>query len=374
MQKFDSFPMFLTEDDLVNFWKQYLLDHRSDNNRIQLYIHYPWCQQVCKFCVFGKYQYQKYKDIIPDYELAMIRQIRKMNEVFDIVIPNELYLGGGTASLWTEEFLTKLRDELGCYKKIGYRQTEIHPSNLSNRRVFFYINEMNFDRVSIGVQTFNREHLEMENRIPVDLNRISNAIRRFRDNGIFVNIDLVALFHYSDNRGWDQFKEDLWITSKMMNPNSIFAEPNFKLDDFYGNSIKFREIISGFIRSNPQWHITNKEALSTNYEDIIRYRDLPYELIQGEGASEITNGDFISDRKNEIIIGLGGIDDFTAYSKTPDGFYINAKYLPQEKEFIYTLTKHDKFRDINPSNENDLYNTRVQVGSYTIAPPRRISE
>ena len=214
----------------------------------------------------------------------------------------------------------------------------------------------------------------MENRIPVDLNRISNAIRRFRDNGIFVNIDLVALFHYPDNRGWDQFKEDLWITSKMMNPNSIFAEPNFKLDDFYGNSIKFREIISSFIRGNPQWHITNKDALSTNYEDIIRYRDLPYELIQGERVSETTNGDFISDRKNEIIIGLGGIDDFTAYSKTPDGFYINAKYLPQEKEFIYTLTKHDKFHDINPSDKNDLYNTRVQVGSYTIAPPRRISE
>lgn len=377
MEKFDSFPMFLTEDELVEFWKQYFQEHpQNEKQHIQLYIHYPWCRQICKFCVFGQCKYADYKDIIPDYEQAMIRQLEKMNDVFFLQArPSSIYFGGGTASLWKPETMVKIADTIYCYDTIPFKEAELHPADINMDVLGIYSGRMGFDRISIGIQSFDRQSNLDQNRIPPDINLLMNIIPYLQKRETMVNIDLVALFNGDDPSNWNIFRRDLDIAADVLIPDSIFAEPNFRSKDFYRNSIEFRKILTTFLNDHPEYSITNKDALSVNYDRIIQYRDLPYELMLTAIApsQDISRDEFIDQRKNEIIIGLGGINDFTAYSKTPDGFYINAKYLPQEKEFIYTLTKHDKFRDINP-DENDLYNTRVQVGSYTIAPPRRISE
>ena len=371
MQKFDSFPIYLTEDDFVEFWYQYFQDHpQQQGQHIQLYIHYPWCRQICKFCVFGQCKQSDYKDIIPEYVEAMIRQLDKLNKIFfNHVCPSSIYFGGGTASLWTPEAMGRIAKTIFCYHRIDYKEAELHPADINPDILKLYTDTMDFDRVSIGIQSFDRKINLSQNRYQPNIDSLRFDIRYLQEREVDVNIDLIAF------SSWDIFRKDLDITADIIQPNSIFAEPNFKSENFYQDSIRFRSILGQFLHDHPEYSITNKDALSTSYEDIIGYRDLPYEMIMTALIdTETSVSDFIQARKDEIIIGLGGINDFTAYSKTPDGFYINAKYLPREKEFIYTLTKHDKFREISPSDENDLYNTRVQVGSYTIAPPKRISK
>jgi len=373
MKGYESLPIFLTEDELVKFWIRYFQEHPDEVPHVQLYIHYPWCMSLCNFCVFGQCKYKDYKDIIPDYEKAMIRQISKLNKLFDVIIPDEMYLGGGTASLWSRDFLRELKGTLGVYDKIKWKQTEIHPMDLNQKKVQLYADELGFDRVSIGVQSFGRESNLKQNRIPANLDTLVSCIRDFQRSGVFVNIDLVALFGLKGEWGWSEFQKDLEIAATTVRPDSMFVEPNFRATDFYYISFRFRRILMEFLKQHPEYRITNSQALELSYESIIKYRDLPYELVRGSDHSQISRDEFISERKKEVIIGLGGIGNFTAYSKTPNDFYIDAKYIPHDKEFVYTLTRHKKFEGIDPVDENDLYNTKVQVGNYTIPPPRRLS-
>ncbi|MCM1215372.1 MAG: radical SAM protein [Lachnospiraceae bacterium] len=376
MKNYEDLPMFLTEDGIVDFWDQWDSEHPFDKGNHQLYIHYPWCKSICKFCVFGQCKYSDYKDMIPYYEEAMLRQLRKFDnrKTLDGFF-HEVYLGGGTASLWSRNFLQKLWDME--FIQDEFFNMEIHPNDLTDDYIKF-IMDLRPSRVSMGVQTFDEFTLKRINRLPQDTMKILVANDNFRATGIETNIDLIAIpdKDMCKEPGWGIFRRDLKLAAQI-EPDSIFVEPNFRLGDFYLESIRFRTILKEFLENNPSWFISNPDALKCDIEDVIRYRDLPYELLNRNGrygkyTTNFGSKVFVWERMQETIVGLGGINDFTAYSKTPDGFYINSKYIPHDKELIYTLTKHNKFTGLD--DQNDLYNTRVQVGSYTITPPKRISE
>ncbi|MZY06948.1 radical SAM family heme chaperone HemW [Acinetobacter pittii] len=163
---------------------------------LSLYIHMPWCVRKCPYCDFNSHAVpdgalsaeleQTYlKALVADFETQVeMAQGRSINSVF---------IGGGTPSLisakgyaWLfEQLKSLLKFEDGCEITL-----EANPGTLEHDPFAGYL-DAGINRLSIGVQTFNTEHLQKLGRIH-SANNAMDAIEQARQAGFKrVNVDLM---------------------------------------------------------------------------------------------------------------------------------------------------------------------------------------
>ena len=131
-----------------------------------VYIHIPYCRQICPYCDFTKYEIGK---IMPpeDYVQRLTREIR----VRAVDVPERkldtVYFGGGTPSLFEPELILAILDELA---KAGFQRAthteislEIDPATADESRLEKYL-EIGINRFSVGAQTFNERLLKIAGR------------------------------------------------------------------------------------------------------------------------------------------------------------------------------------------------------------------
>lgn len=163
---------------------------------LSLYIHMPWCVRKCPYCDFNSHAVpdgalsaeleQTYlKALVADFETQVeMAQGRSIHTVF---------IGGGTPSLisakgyaWLfEQLKSRLNFEDDCEITL-----EANPGTLEHDLFAGYL-EAGINRLSIGVQTFNTDHLQKLGRIH-SANNAMDAIEQARQAGFKrVNVDLM---------------------------------------------------------------------------------------------------------------------------------------------------------------------------------------
>lgn len=133
---------------------------------LALYVHIPWCARKCPYCDFNSHEArgpvpeQAYVDaLLADLEQDLARVWgRRIESVF---------VGGGTPSLFSVEALDRLL--AGLRARLPLRpNTEItleaNPGAVE-RGKFAEFREIGVNRLSIGVQSFNDQHLQRLGRI-----------------------------------------------------------------------------------------------------------------------------------------------------------------------------------------------------------------
>jgi putative oxygen-independent coproporphyrinogen III oxidase len=133
---------------------------------LSLYVHIPWCEKKCPYCDFNSHQggekipEQAYlqallKDL--NHDLTWVKN-RKLHSIF---------FGGGTPSLFSAQSIEKIIS--AAEKYIGFESDieitlEANPGSAEQRKFAdFYTAGVN--RLSIGVQSFNDQHLKSLGRI-----------------------------------------------------------------------------------------------------------------------------------------------------------------------------------------------------------------
>ena len=84
-------------------------------NSVCIYIHWPWCNNICKYCDF--YKFKKIKDL--NYEKlyeCFIRDIKVLDKYLCKSSIKSIHVGGGTPSIMKSKLLFKIYEYL--YKKI----------------------------------------------------------------------------------------------------------------------------------------------------------------------------------------------------------------------------------------------------------------
>lgn len=163
---------------------------------LSLYIHMPWCVRKCPYCDFNSHAVpdgalsaeleQTYlKALVADFETQVgMAQGRSIHSVF---------IGGGTPSLISAKGYTWLFEQLKSLLKFedGCEITlEANPGTLEHDPFAGYL-DAGINRLSIGVQTFNTEHLQKLGRIH-SANNAMDAIEQARQAGFKrVNVDLM---------------------------------------------------------------------------------------------------------------------------------------------------------------------------------------
>ena len=180
-------------------YKKSLQDWITKNKEepILFYVHTPFCEQLCYFCLCSKEitrKYENVKNYLYKYlfkEIDLLFNFLKENKI-DLNV-KEIYFGGGSPTYYKPDDFKQLVDKLKSkfkFSSIGDFTVEIDPRRVDEDKLLFY-NECGVNRLSFGVQEFDLEVQKRINRIqPAELFR-KVLTRKVRKTYNTFNFDLL---------------------------------------------------------------------------------------------------------------------------------------------------------------------------------------
>lgn len=194
-----------------------------------IYIHIPFCSQICSYCNFPKMYY--YEDLTSKYLDSLKLEIES---AYQHEVISTLYVGGGTPSALSISNLKKLFNILEIIKLADdYEYTfEINVEDISVEKLKL-LKKAGINRISIGVQTFNQKYLKFLNRSILSINDKILLAKKYFTN---INIDII---YGLPNETIEELDQDLTEVLKLNVPHlsfySLIIEKHTKL---YINNIK----------------------------------------------------------------------------------------------------------------------------------------
>lgn len=185
---------------------------------LSLYIHIPWCVRKCPYCDFNSHQAKEtirenhyidklIEDLEQDLPLVWGRRIQS------------IFIGGGTPSLFSPESFDKLLRAINARLPFASDieiTLEANPGTVEQSK-FVGFKKTGINRLSIGIQSFNNEHLKKLGRIH-SAKEAENAVISAKNAG-FDNINL-DLMHGLPTQTLEQACHDL-KTAIHLEPNHI---------------------------------------------------------------------------------------------------------------------------------------------------------
>ena len=133
---------------------------------LSLYIHIPWCVKKCPYCDFNSHES---KQEIPEkrYLAALIKDLEQsVPRVYGRKIKS-VFFGGGTPSLFSAESIDEILSAVRMLTPLEYGAEitlEANPGTVDTSHFAGY-KQAGVNRVSLGIQSFNPQHLSALGRI-----------------------------------------------------------------------------------------------------------------------------------------------------------------------------------------------------------------
>ncbi|MDA9826476.1 radical SAM family heme chaperone HemW [Porticoccaceae bacterium] len=159
---------------------------------LSLYIHIPWCVRKCPYCDFNSHQMG---ESIPerDYVLRLIADLKADLPWVQGRKLSSIFFGGGTPSLFSGAAIAEILN--AAEQLIGFETgieitLEANPGTFEQQK-FADFRSAGVNRLSIGVQSFNPQHLEQLGRIHDGSQALAAMATASRAGFSNFNIDLM---------------------------------------------------------------------------------------------------------------------------------------------------------------------------------------
>ncbi|TVP01026.1 oxygen-independent coproporphyrinogen III oxidase [Shewanella algae] len=190
--RYTSYPTALEFDD--SFTEGDLLSAiaGSKSDKLSLYIHIPFCAKLCYYCGCNKVitRHQHKADQYIEYLAA---EIVKRAPLFKHYTVTQMHWGGGTPTFLNPGQIIKLSSLLKShfnFAEQGEYSIEVDPREIE-LSMLDALKEAGFNRISIGVQDFNKEVQVAVNR-EQDEDFIFALIKKAKEMGfVSTNVDLI---------------------------------------------------------------------------------------------------------------------------------------------------------------------------------------
>lgn len=152
------------------------------DNRLSIYIHWPFCASKCPYCDFNSYS-KKFQDINDEtIALSYLKELEFYNRKTNSRVIDTIYFGGGTPSIMPLSTLEKILSFVFNNWQIS-EDCEItlegNPDSLNKTKLQTYKN-LGINRISIGVQSLNDINLKFLQRVH-DSNKAIKTIFDLQD-------------------------------------------------------------------------------------------------------------------------------------------------------------------------------------------------
>jgi len=178
----------------VEDWKQSVIQtYEAERGEICLYIHLPFCEELCTFCACNK-RITKNHGVETPYLESVLKEWNMYFSLFKSKPTiREIHLGGGTPTFFSPENLVNLINgiTLNCNIADDHEfSVEVHP-NFTTKAHLEALKSVGFNRISLGVQDFDPEVQFIINRIQT-FEKTKQVMDWARELDYFsLNIDLI---------------------------------------------------------------------------------------------------------------------------------------------------------------------------------------
>ncbi|AKU24293.1 radical SAM family heme chaperone HemW [Massilia sp. NR 4-1] len=207
---------------------------------LSLYIHWPWCVRKCPYCDFNSHEAKADENLEEAY-LAALRADLEMS--LPLIWGRKIYtvfIGGGTPSLMSAAGLDRLLSDLRTLLPLDGAceiTMEANPGTFEAEKFKSY-RASGINRLSIGIQSFNAQHLKALGRIHDD-GEARRAVEIAQANFDNFNLDLMYAL---PSQTLDEARRDLETALSFrpphlslyhltMEPNTLFAKYPPQLPD-----------------------------------------------------------------------------------------------------------------------------------------------
>lgn len=170
--RYTSYPTVPMWDEAtfdLEVWKSRINASVKEDNQnmgISLYLHLPFCEQLCTFCGCNK-RITKRHEVEPEYINAVLKEWQMYLALMDEKpLIAEIHLGGGTPTFFSPENLAGLIAEILKSSNTVAQPSfslEGHPNNTTAEHLKA-LHALGFSRVSFGVQDYDAKVQEAIHR------------------------------------------------------------------------------------------------------------------------------------------------------------------------------------------------------------------
>ncbi|WP_391201995.1 radical SAM family heme chaperone HemW [Psychrobacillus sp. L4] len=191
-----------------------------------VYIHIPFCHQICNYCDFNKFFF--HNQPVDEYIESLGREMELYTEQYKNKPIETIFIGGGTPTSLSEAQLERLFSLIHQYiplKDVVEFTSEANPDELTYEKMKL-MHTSGVNRLSMGVQTFDQELLKVLGRTHSN-EHVYAVIENAKKIG-FPSISM-DLMYGLPNQTMEQWKHSLKEVFRLKIPHisaySLIVEP-----------------------------------------------------------------------------------------------------------------------------------------------------
>lgn len=190
--RYTSYPTALEFDESFGYEQFRVACQETPDKPLSLYVHIPFCHKLCYYCGCNKVV-TRHQHKADQYLDVLEAEIKQQAPSFKNRQVSQLHWGGGTPTFLTQPQIQRLIDLL--YSSFNFIDDaeisiEVDPREIELSTIDL-LRKVGFNRLSLGVQDFNKEVQVAINR-EQDEDFIFQVINRAQELGFkSTNIDLI---------------------------------------------------------------------------------------------------------------------------------------------------------------------------------------
>ena len=224
---------------------------------LSVYVHLPWCLKKCPYCDFNSHEFRALKsgaiymqNEAPPTALPEAAYLEALCADIETSLPwvwgrpvHSVFIGGGTPSLFSPAGITRLISDLRARLPLVPDceiTLEANPGTFEKDRFHAY-KEAGVTRLSVGVQSFNDQHLQAIGRV----HDSAQAIAAVQEAALAFDTFNIDLMYALPDQSTTDLQQDLSMALSLqpshvsiyhltIEPNTLFAKhepPGLPPDD-----------------------------------------------------------------------------------------------------------------------------------------------
>jgi len=185
------YPFHCEDDRLADPCAPFKRVGRVDARRRAVYIHIPFCDTICNFCLFQKAKYQSDADI-QHYLNALIAEFGLKRHFMGSYKVDAIFVGGGTPSVLSPEqieLLGKVIRQSFDLQNLKEFTFEVEVKSVTRDKLHA-LQSIGVNRVSFGAQTFSPKYRAIFS-LDATVEQIQEAAKLINAMFAYTNVDIL---------------------------------------------------------------------------------------------------------------------------------------------------------------------------------------